>query len=92
MKRPILNPKDEARAFRIWREGKGVKWDCTIGELASATKIDRHVVGRIVKERRFPVAHGPDTPEHGQRAALIRYATTPVDRAMRSFNLEFAAE
>lgn len=57
----------EANAFRIWREGKSVKWDCTISELAEATGLYYGTVASICRERGWPVQQGENTgrSEHG---------------------------
>jgi len=41
----------EANAFRIWREGSSVDWDCTVGELAQATGLHYNTVRVICQER-----------------------------------------
>jgi len=48
----------EAVAFCIWREGKSVRWDCTIRELAEAVGHSYSVVRSIVRERGWPVQDG----------------------------------
>lgn len=47
---------DEARAFAIWRVGKPVAWDCTVSELAAATKVNQRTVRRLCLERGWPVS------------------------------------
>ena len=57
--------RTEARAFCIWREGKAVNWDCTVLDLAEATKLPVHVVRYICAVRDWPVrAVERDHPAH----------------------------
>ncbi len=48
--------RTEARAYCIWREGKSVNWDCTVHDLAEATKLPVHVVRYICAVREWPVS------------------------------------
>lgn len=50
-----LEIKREARAFRIWRQGVAVDWDCTATEIAEATGIHRETVIRICAQRGWPI-------------------------------------
>lgn len=50
--------KAEANAFRIWREGVGVKWHCTISEMASAVGLHENTVRRICNTRGWPILGG----------------------------------
>lgn len=52
--------RTEARAFCIWREGKSVKWDCTVRELAAATRLPVEVVRYICAVRGWPVAQSDE--------------------------------
>ena len=54
-----LRIRRHAQAFVIWREGRSVKWDCTVSDLAEATKINRNTVAKIVAERGWPVQPEP---------------------------------
>lgn len=53
-----MSIRNEARAFRIWREGHSVDWECSIAELAKATGINRSTVSRICRKRGWPVQQG----------------------------------
>ncbi len=41
----------EANAFRIWREGSAVEWDCTLTELADAVGLTKPTVWRICQDK-----------------------------------------
>lgn len=59
----------EANAFRIWREGSSVGWDCTAAELAEATGLTAATVRRHARARGWPLQ--PDEPvyDHGLELA-----------------------
>lgn len=44
-----------ANAYRIWREGSAVGWDCTVAELAEATGINLKTVRGHCLLRGWPV-------------------------------------
>ncbi|MEP2533531.1 hypothetical protein [Shimia sp.] len=65
----------EARAFRIWREGTSVGWDCTVRELAEALGIKTETVRRICRFRDWPVQAGqPGGKDDGSVVSFMRRA------------------
>lgn len=64
--------QNRASAFRIWREGHPVDWQCTVTELAEATGLPPGTVRRICRERGWqPIEDAEET-------------ATPVDVLFRS--------
>ena len=64
--------KNRASAFRIWREGHLVEWQCTITELAEATDLPPEKVRRICRDRGWqPIENAEET-------------ATPVDVLLRA--------
>lgn len=62
----------EAIAFRIWREGNSVGWDCTARELAEAVKEPVGVVRRICRLRGWPIQYDAEGVEEGGRRGSLR--------------------
>lgn len=57
-----------AANFMVYREGCSVKWECTVAELAEATKRDEDDVRRLCARRKWPVLKDeiPDSDEFVQ--------------------------
>ncbi|AET42308.1 hypothetical protein DSS3P1_29 [Ruegeria phage DSS3-P1] len=72
--------RHEARAFLIWREGKPVRWDCTVAELAEATGVHEGTVRRICQERSWPVQSGHDARNYDELANLDTMFRGPEGR------------
>jgi len=57
----MISVREEAKAFRIWREGQSVGWDCSVKDLAEATGMWPGEVSRIVRERGWTVTEEKDS-------------------------------
>lgn len=98
---PPISPADflpQTQAFLIWREGRSVKWDCTVGELAEATKIPAPIVRRICREKGYPARAGDptviveDTPVQDEEpvpGSEFRLTDTMLDKLETSLLEEF---
>lgn len=78
----------EATAFRIWREGKSVDWDCTVLELAEAVGVNPNTVRSICRERGWPV--NQDNPGGFREIDVDRLIAPPsasaAERSGRLYN------
>lgn len=76
----------EARAFRIWREGKPLNWKCTARELADVTGLHPDYVRRICKSRGWPIQTDYDAPlASGHRGATRRWNPAVDQQLARLF-------
>ncbi len=51
---------NDALAFRVWREAKSVGWDCTVDDMAAATREDPAVIRDLCAARRWQLVEATD--------------------------------
>jgi len=74
----IQQVRREAKAFRVWREGTSVNWDCSLQDLSEATGVSYTVVRSLAAERGWPVVH-----DHFQPSEHIRACDREMGRSFR---------
>ena len=64
----------QAFAFRVWREGVAVAWDCSAEELAAVLGEDADTIRALCKTRGWPVSRQPTTAEETEHAEAEAFA------------------
>lgn len=70
--------KVEATAFRIWRVGHPLGWNCTVREVVDETGLTTDTVRRVCRERGWPieaVGTGNNRSSHPYRLDVVTAIT-----------------